>query len=253
MTTATDSLADTVFAKADPLAIRTDPFPHLVIENALPVAVLEQLLRSPPALEQGASRPATRLALSGQLLTRLDFIDPAWADFAARHMTPAITHGVARLFQDHWPAHLKALDLANARFDPLSLSDPGPDTDILYDARLVVITPNPDQPAAHRAAHLDGSNRIFSALFYLRDPADDSNGGGLTLYRFTGDRPTRAEDMDTLPPDAVEAVVTIPNVANTLVVFPNRPDAIHGAEIRSPSSLPRRYIFMTAETPDPLY
>lgn len=247
------ALADTVFAKADPADIRTDPFPHLVIRDALPAARVAELRGAMPDPERGMTRPATRVALSTGLLTTMGHIDPVWAAFSGRHARPDIVAGIRALFADHWPAHLAGLDLDGARYGPVSYTNPDETADILTDARLEVITPNPDAPAAHRAAHLDGAERIFSALFYLRDPVDDGTGGGLGLYRFRGARPDGAEAMNVLPPEAVERVVEVPYEAGTLVVFPNRPDAIHAAETRGPSTIPRRYVFITAEARRPLY
>lgn len=46
-------LADTVFAKARPGDVRPDPFPHLIVEDALDPDVFETLLRTRPPYSGG--------------------------------------------------------------------------------------------------------------------------------------------------------------------------------------------------------
>jgi hypothetical protein len=245
-------LSGTLLAKADPAAIRTEPFPHLLIDDALPEDHARALLEDTPTPSPGGARPALRLPIEARLLMSLPFYPPVWREFAERHTRPDVTRTVRRLFADHWPAHLAEIDLDTPAYAPLN-GDGAEEAEILTDARLEVISSNPDAPASHRGPHLDGPERLFSCLWYLRDPSDDGGGGGLTLYRFRGRRPPRAEDAFALPDAAVEAVETIPYRFNRLVLFPNRPDALHGAELRAPNPLPRRYVFVTAEARRPLY
>ena len=245
-------LSGTLLAKADRAAIRTEPFPHLLIDDALPEDEARALLESAPDPTSGVSRAALRVPIEARMLTSLPFYPPIWRRFADRHTRPDVTQAVRRLFADHWPAHLADLDLDTSRYALLN-GEGAAAAEILTDARLEVISPNPDAPARHRGPHLDGPGRIFSCLWYLRDPADEGGGGGLTLYRFRGERPPRAEDAFALSDDQVEAVETISYRFNRLVLFPNRPDALHGAEIRAPNPRPRRYVFVTAEARRPLY
>ncbi|MEQ8603277.1 MAG: 2OG-Fe(II) oxygenase [Marivibrio sp.] len=245
-------LADTLLAKADPAAIRRDPFPHLVIDEALPTDRARALLDSAPDPTAGCGRPASRIPIEARLMTTLPFYPEIWRAFTERHTRPDVTRAVRRLFADHWPAHSADVDLETPRYALLNGANADA-AEIITDARLETISPNPDAPASHRGPHLDDPARLFSCLWYLRAPEDEGAGGGLTLYRFRGERPARAEDAFALPDAAVEAVETLAYRFNRLVLFPNRPDALHGAAERAPNPLPRRYVFVTAETRRPLY
>ena len=81
----------------------------------------------------------------------------------------------------------------------------------------------------------------------MRHPDDDTDGGGLVLYRWREGAPTTFADDLELSPDRVEPVVTVPYAPNTLVVFPNSPWALHGAEVRAATTFERAYAFLTAE------
>lgn len=240
-----------LFDRLTPDSIRTEPFPHAVIENALPSDLAGRLIAARPPISPTPRREAQRTAIPAWMLSSLDLFDPAWRALAARHLRPDILRRIHGAFAAHWPAHLPAPPDDDAAYG--TLWQDGHETHaVLCDARLELISPNPTAPAAHRRQHLDAGNRIFSALYYLRDPADDSEGGGLTLYRFRGDPPQRL-NVNEFPDTAVEAAVTIPYRANTLVVFPNRPDAIHGSEIRQPTRHDRAYLFVTAEAAEDLF
>ena len=107
-------------------------------------------------------------------------------------------------------------------------------------------------PGSHRRGHVDTPDRLFSALFYLRSPEDDSTDGGLEIFRYK-DAPPDDLDAFELPPETIERVHTIPYQANTLVVFPNSPLAVHGAEVRDPTPHERAYVFITAEVERDLF
>lgn len=243
-------MGPTIFDRLRPSDIRTDPFPHAVVNAALPPDLCARLIETRPGRNQGSFRPATRSVVPAWMMCELDFFDPAWRAFAERHTGGGTTQQVRTLFNGHWPDHLP-----DPPDDPEAYGLHGRDDHdshpVLCDARLETISPNPASPASHRGPHLDSGNRLFSALYYLRSPDDDSDGGGLTLFRFRN-RPERL-DVFAFSDQDVSAAVTIPYAANTLVVFPNRPDAIHEAEPRGPTPHDRAYIFVTAEVRDDLF
>lgn len=241
---AADDLADTVFAKAGPEHIRTAPFPHLVVEDALPPAVFERLLRTRPTPSPG-NRPSLRVPTPAWMLRRFDFYDPAWRAFATAHTRPAIARRVQQLFADHLPPHCPRVE--GKRFGLVGL-DSHPACDVLTDARLEVITATGDTWGSHRRGHLDTPNRLFTALYYLRPPEDDSEGGGLDLFRWR--RPPTAQEKVAFELDeetVIERVATLPYRGNTLVCFPQSVDALHGQAPRGPTSHDRAYVFITAE------
>ncbi len=108
-------------------------------------------------------------------------------------------------------------------------------------------------PAASVGDYCSGVlNRLFSAMFYPRPSEDDSIGGGLELFRYTGLTPDELNAFE-LSPETIECVATIPYRTNTLVVFPNGPRAVHGSEVREVTPHQRAYVFITAEVEKDLF
>ncbi|MCR9255895.1 MAG: 2OG-Fe(II) oxygenase [Alphaproteobacteria bacterium] len=249
------ALIGTVFEKLTADVIRADPFPHAVIENALPPERYAALAAAKPEVKTAG--PNRRSALPGWLLATMDFVDPIWADFARAHLTPRVVAGLADVFGPDWrPPLPDAPDLLGMKpgwvggeVAPVKTGLPATqdEADLFLDCRLETIGASPNGPGSHRRQHLDLACRYFSALFYLRDPEDDTKGGGLTLFRWAGDAPAGAFEAFEVDADRVEPAVTVPYAANSLVVFPNGPTALHGAEERAATRFQRHYVFITAE------
>ena len=234
------TLAPTVLDRARAADVRTDPFPHLVIEDALPAPLCRELAASFPDFRRvgwdGEPPSNQRFALFAFLALLRDFLRRVRALFAG-HWTEACEHIWA------------GLDEARLGY----VMRDGEDADILVDARLELNTPVKDGPSVVRGAHLDTPNRLFSALYYLRRDGDDTPGGDLGLYRFTGAPPAQGLDRFAFDPEEVEEVARVPYRANTLVIFPNRPTALHGVTARPVTPWQRNYVFITAEVASDLF
>ncbi len=244
-------LEDTVFAKARNEDIRLEPFPHLVVEEALDWAQCERLLWTRPPYPGDPSASNCRLPIPAWMLMSLEHYDPVWRDFARAHTRPEITFYLAEVFAEHWPQHLPNLAPGATRFGVLG-REGFDQADVLTDARLEIMSPVHGSPGSHRRGHVDTPDRLFSALYYLRAADDDSTGGGLELFRYTGVPPDRLDTFE-LSPETIECVETIPYRANTLVVFPNGPLTVHGSEVREVTPHERAYVFITAEVEKDLF
>ena len=234
-----------------PADVRTEPFAHVVVDDALPADAYAALARTFPAFAQvGWDGPAPsnqRFAMSTFVYEILDSMPDAWRLFGARHTSREFLRQVHALFAQHWTP---AAESVWARLDTaqLGLFMRDHDADIQCDARAELNTPVTDTPSSVRGGHLDTANRLFSGLLYMRPDGDDTPGGDLCLYR-------PADGVDTVerknafafePDDLVEAV-RVPYAANRLVMFPNSPAAIHGVTPRPLTPWQRNYVFITAE------
>lgn len=244
-----------LLAGLGPADIRTDPFPHIVADAPMAPGLYAELSESFPPFQRiawdGPSDQAPsnrRFTLSAQAILDAPDLPQCWKTFAAVNSAPAVLEQMLALFGGHWqPAMLDALGDPDARRSIGRLvlwSDHQPR--IAQDARIEINTPVRDRPSSARGPHLDTPNRIFSCLFYMRHPEDDSTGGDLQLCRWRNGRRGRAGAYQQ-PADAVEVVATIPYAANRLVIFPQGPDALHGVSLRHPTRHIRRYVFITAE------
>ncbi len=237
--------------------IRRDPFPHIVIDSALDPADYDALAACfPPASRLAWTAPPDglpsnrRFILPADSILSADDMPEPWKRFVSYHSSEAFLAEVAALFAGCWePALLDALGggfdgHGAARLRPSEI--PAPGTTILQDARIEINTPVRDAASSVRGAHLDTPNRLYSGLFYMRAPEDDSEGGDLILYRWRGDPPARI-DAHVQPAERVEEYVRLPYRANRLVLFPQSIHALHGVSPRQPTPHVRRYVFVTAE------
>ncbi len=253
----TSLAASSVLDRVTPADIRADPFPHVIISNALAPDLYAALAESFPGFARiGWDNPAQpvpnnrRFQMSAADILSFDDMPDCWKSFVARHSGPDFLGKVETLFADHWhPALLETLGgrLTGHETGRLALNKPPVETvRILQDARMEINTPVHTKASVARGPHLDTANRIFSGLLYFRDPADDSEGGELVLYRWR-DGVTADPFTFQQPLDAVTEVARIPYQANQLVMFPQNLHALHGVGLRQPTPHMRRYVFITAE------
>ncbi|MCW2237946.1 2OG-Fe(II) oxygenase [Azospirillum canadense] len=238
-----------------PADIRLDPYPHVVKTDVLDAETYAALSAGfPPFGLMGWANPDrpppsnSRYQLSAWLASTMDAVAPAWKEFTRYHSSPAFFAEVAALFRDHWPDALKTAlggSLLGHSMGMVLRDDHGT-ARILQDARAEINTPVTAGPSVSRGAHLDTMNRLFTGLLYLRHPDDDAVGGDLQLFRWKNG-PIPNLDVFQLPDDAVEVVATVPYRANTMVIFPQGIDAIHGVGLRHPTPHTRRYLFISGE------
>lgn len=239
--------------------IRSEPFPHVVITDAMEPDLYADLAGSFPGFARIAwagpahAIPSNRhFAMSARhILTAPDLPD-SWKRFTERHSGAEFLAEVGALFAGHWPAALLAA--LDGRFTGHSLghfspggTEPGETVPrIRVDARMEINSPVRDRASVVRGPHLDTPNRLYSGLFYMRAPEDDSVGGELVLYRWRGE-PVATITAHQLPDEAVVEVLRLPYRANQLVLFPQGIHALHGVGLRQPTPHLRRYVFITAE------
>ena len=119
------------------------------------------------------------------------------------------------------------------------------EADVRLDCQFVMNTPV-KRKSSVKTAHIDLCDKIFSALYYMRDPRDQSQGGDLDIYDWR--REPRFIKHRALNRD-VEVVKTVPYRANSYLCFVNSPQAVHGVSPRDTTDVPRRYINFIAELP----
>ena len=245
----------TLHERLSDATIRLEPFPHIVVPDALDPDLYRQLcVGFPPFARIGWSDPQhvpdsnMKFELSAAQIMADEEMPEAWRIFAALHSDRAFFDSVAASFSAHWPTALQEVlggTLDGHTMERLVRSRPRA-ARIALDARIEINCPVVADASSPRGAHLDTPNRVYSGLFYLRHPEDDSQGSDLQLFRWK-DGPVGDIDAFELPPEHVECVATIPYRSNLLVFFPQGIDAIHGVSVRQPTRHFRRYVFLTAE------
>jgi SAM-dependent methyltransferase len=198
-----------------------EPFPHLVIEDALD-----------DYRELAGAFPGVELLRKGQTLASNEYshvhadqiladarVAPSWQRFVRYHTSAAFFAEVVALFGLE---HLEQLDT--------SVRYAEPPRDVMMECQFAWCEPV-SAVSSSAPRHVDRAVSLFAGLLYFRLDGDDSDGGDLQLY------------------DGEHPVKTIPYRANTLVFFVNSPRAYHGVTPRSVTPWPRLHVNFVGEVP----
>ncbi len=254
------SLLQNVTAKQ----VSTTPFPYVVIKNALPQALCDELIRTYPGYDlMGVDTAANnkRWDYSARQVAGDDRVAGLWRDFVAYHSSQEFLDEIMSLFGDAihalYPHQFPSrVSLRALRAGVREVHD-FDECDILMDAQISGNTPV-QEASSVRGTHVDAGSKLYSALYYLRDENDDSRGGDLTISRF---KPHLSRVRDKLRcfegvyvNDAyIDVIETVPYANNTLVLFINSIDSLHGVTVREPTERSRRFLNMVGTLPVELY
>jgi hypothetical protein len=236
-----------------PDQVSTTPYPHHVRQNAVPLDVFRQLEAEFPDLDMilngrkdVGSNVAVRMTVKQVLGDKR--ISPLWREFFEYHTSGEYWRHVTRLFGDHFRRTFPDLERKmGRRFEDWRVVPRGfgGEADLRLDCQFVMNTPVTEVTSV-KTPHVDLCDKIFSALFYFRDPRDQVTGGDLDIYAWK--REPRFIKHRSIERD-VELVETVPYAANTYVCFLNSANAVHGVSPRGITPVPRRYINFIAELP----
>lgn len=240
-----------LLARASSGQVCPEPFPHLVIENALEGGLYEALAAEFPQDEW--VRAAMHVSHRDQMQARDVLAHPEvsglWKAFVRLHTSPEFYRDLVRHFglfirrQYPWLEEEIGKPLEEWRTgirDPLAATLP----EVCLDCQpgLNVVH---SSPLSVRSAHLDASNKLLTGLFYMRIDGDNSPGGDFVLYRPRRE-PAPFRTAVTIDEDDLEPVKTVAYRPNTAVFFMNTPRAIHGVTVRGATPIPRRLVNLVA-------
>lgn len=258
-----------ILSNASKADLRLDPYPHLIIENALDAAVYAQL---------EAAFPADNLVVDGRQVKDTWFDFPAckvvkdkriasiWREFFAHHTSQSFYAELAALAGDAIVKLNPELEtrigrsLADFRVGmrPGGRGDPlAPGADVSMECQFYVNYTR--APRTVRGPHVDRPSELFAALLYFRQADDDSVGANLEICEAVGDiyRHERSVRITELPAEisakSVKTVRTAQYKANTLVLFLNSHRSIHAVSPRTPTPITRRHINFCADVPFDLF
>lgn len=233
--------------------IVTEPYAHCTERDVVPAALYEELAAGFPSLAvivndrtDFGSNEAVRMTVKQVLSDRR--IAPLWREFFEYHTSADYWRDVTRLFAAHFRREFPGLEervgraYGDWRVVPRGYAG---EAEVRLDCQFVMNTPV-TRKSSVKTAHIDLCDKIFSALFYMRDPGDRSAGGDLGLYDWR--REPRFIKHRALHRD-VSLVKTVPYRANSYLCFVNSAQAVHGVSPRDETDVPRRYINFIAELP----
>lgn len=243
--------------------VATEPFPHLVVRDALEDEVYHELSDTFPPFEviAGDADPGSnkRFDLMGKDILTDDRVAPVWKHFSATHTSREFLGNFLDLFESHvlriYPGIEERLGPLRDLRPGLRLVDTFESSDVMLDATVVVNTPVVETPTSVRGVHVDKLHKLYTGLFYMRHPEDPATGGDLELYSYRKGTPEGfgSHGRDTgqrvadLAPERVEHVATVPYEANLFVIFPVSIFALHGVTVRSRTLHSRRLCTIIAD------
>jgi len=230
--------------------IEREPFPHVVIDDAVETELYREL---------AATMPSEEMILRGRVaenntpyrLSAHDMLSAvrmkAWREFIRLHTSKEFFDDVVRVFGDTIRALHPELESRTRALGTLrtSIRYAEPFADAALDCQITWGSPVRESTRCHRV-HVDRQVALYAGLLYMRRPEDDSRGGDLELYRFRS-RPRVFEPGRYVDDALVERVKTIPYAANRLVFFIHSSDALHGVSARSTTPHPRLHVNFLAE------
>ncbi len=258
-----------ILSNAAAADLRLDPYPHLVIENALDADVFAQLAAEFPAddtVVDGRPVKDTWYDYPACKVVQDERISPRWREFfvyhtsgdffrelvalagpALRQLNPDFEERIGRQMEE-----FKVGMRPGGRGDPLA-----PGADVSMECQFYVNYTRASRTV--RGPHVDRPSELFAALLYFRQPEDDSSGANLDICEATAPIYPSAHSVriSELPMEVdasqVKVVRTAPYKANTLVLFLNSPKSLHAVSPRTPTPLTRRHINFCADVPFDLF
>lgn len=227
---------------------KTEPFPHIIIKNALPTKLYDELLEKYPVkkfqemLKYNNSNERLDLMFKNSkkkkslhIWDELE-IPSCWKNFFLENTGDKFKNK----FRDIFGKAFK--DKYNKIF---------PNNDFIY-SNIAVSANSPVKEKSNkvRSAHLDQPSKLYTGLFYLRDKNDNTPGGDLDLLTWNKDITDNIEksylatksEIDTRN---VNVFKTIKYENNTFVIFLNSINSLHGVTERSVTSFIRKFCVLT--------
>lgn len=253
-----------VLQRASAESLQLDPFPHVVIPNALPESLYNELVEALPPLSTlgiDETRNNARWDVAAKEVATSAAVPKIWKDFIAYHASEAFFQdivrvlfaGIHRLYPRRYPDKDAMLRM---RAGVRGIDRFG-EKDVLMDALISGNTPV-QKPNSVRTTHADAGRKLVSGLFYMRRDGDDSIGGDLTISRFKPEYASLAAKMraykGTLVDDScVDVVKTVKYARNQVVLFINSLDSLHGVTVRQATPHGRYFMNLVAEVNPKLY
>ena len=243
----------TLLDRADKARVVLEPYPHIVIENALPDDVYQALASSFPTLGDlpedlaGTNNKRFNLYASwGPTELPKEQTPAPWQAFLEAHASTDFSRKVFDLFPEatvegarpgeRW---VKTEAFGEGLAQKLGFSGPVAVDDLIARATVAVNTPV-SSPTSVRGPHVDSVWKAYVGLYYVRAPDDTSEGGDLSLFRW---KPGARVDpwSNKADPTLVEEFTTVRYAPNTYVLMLNTHDSLHGVTVRQSTPHIRRF------------
>lgn len=240
--------------------LQTSPFPYLVIENALPQSIFEELATTYPSEEfifenhrgkkEGETyRANTRYDLPACYVRDHPKLDLGlWRDFSDYHTSQEFLDEfldklgdvIVKTHPDIIGKMQRKSPIGKPRAGVRFWSDKQEESEIALDCQIAINSPPTKPSTSVRTAHLDNPVELYAGLLYLRDPADQSKGGDLEICTWKTPNRKKIGPRRIIAKEDVIIKDHVTYGANKLALFINSIESIHGVTNRDVSDKPRR-------------
>ena len=227
-----------------------DPYPHIIIEDALPDNVYNELERTWPTDTVLATEPfdgGICYRYKADKVLQEAFKPEIWRDFCEYHTSAEYVNQCFRLFEPWLQPQLQR------EFTTEEVKARGwtqPQHNIHTDCQLVMHKPITEKTS--RTPHLDNPVEIYAGLLYMKHPNDTGTGGDFQIHHSQG---TVTEVNKTLGRQVNNSndggiAFTVPYKRNTFAMFLNQQNAIHSVSLRQNPTEYRRSVNIIGEFKD---
>jgi hypothetical protein len=236
-----------ILNNSEKISLSSFPFPHVVIKDALPKQLADQLTSEFPIMSFDTSGNNKRIDISASKVKNAIDISSLWKEFIDYHSSKEFFQEVIQVFK---PC------LSDTEYESyLKLSsgirgiDSHKEKQVLLDAQISINTPV-IKTTSVRKAHVDNTNKLLSGLYYLRSPDDNSKGGDLELLNWKKSYTDRQKIKFYREGVASKHFSTFKKIGyknNIAILFLNSIDALHLVSPRHPTTYPRCLVNLVGE------
>jgi len=220
--------------------VSQDPWPHIIIKNALPEKIHNELINTLPDERLNQQEPRdhhNKLTWQARdIIAEKQPISSIWQEFMAYHLSRDFFDKVLNVFEP-WSKKLKISSDKIKLQDRYSLKD-SYQANCYTDFSFVKHPPIND--VSNRTPHTDNEKEIYAGLLYLKYPKDESTGGDFCIHK-AGSLAMNSHRVYDCPGPIVKSC---PYESNNFVMFWNGRDTQHSVSARQNATYPRWSINM---------
>ncbi len=230
--------------------VQTEPYPYVVIEDALPWDLYEKLENTFPEAqvlqkENAYDNDICYRLKANKLLDPKTSLSDVWRKFVQYHTSAEWFNEVNQLFKPYMP------EILHKTFTENELGARGwADTNkkIWTDCQMVMHKPIEEKTT--RTPHIDNPMEMWAGLLYMPVPDDKSTGGEFQIHSTLNsvNKVDMKAGRQIYEKDLGPVVKTVPYKRNTFVMFANNsPNNVHGVSKRENATMHRRSVNIIGE------